>query len=68
MASASAPPNDTNLDVDNDSGIDMSIDPAPPDPDNNEMEDTALPEQREATKKDISLKDFMSKMDDYAPI
>lgn len=66
--STSTIPNDTNLDADIDPEIDLSIDPAAPDPENAEMEDAALPEPREATKKDISLRDFMGKMDDYAPI
>jgi len=61
-------PNDTNLDADIDPEIDMSIDPAPPDPENTAMEEATLPEPREATKKDISLKEFLGKMDDYAPI
>ncbi|KAM0804545.1 transcription initiation factor TFIID 23-30kDa subunit-domain-containing protein [Usnea florida] len=47
--------------------IDMAIDPAPPDPENAALDET-LPEPREATRKDISLRDFMGKMDDYAPI
>ena len=64
----SAQPNDTTLDADIDPEIDMSIDPAPPDHENAEMEETAIPEPREATKKDISLKEFLGKMDDYAPI
>jgi len=64
----SAHPNDTPLDADIDPEIDMSIDPAPPDTENAEMEEAVIPEPREATKKDISLKEFLGKMDDYAPI
>lgn len=54
-------------DAELDPEIDMAIDPAPPDPENPAL-DEALPEPREATRKDISLRDFLSKMDDYAPI
>lgn len=54
-------------DAELDPEIDMAIDPAPPDPENPVLEE-ALPEPREATRKDISLRDFLGKMDDYAPI
>lgn len=54
-------------DAELDPEIDMAIDPAPPDPENPAL-DEALPEPREATRKDISLRDFLGKMDDYAPI
>lgn len=54
-------------DAELDPDIDMAIDPAPPDPENPAL-DEALPEPREATRKDISLRDFLGKMDDYAPI
>lgn len=54
-------------DAELDPEIDMAIDPAPPDPENPDL-DEALPEPREATRKDISLRDFLAKMDDYAPI
>lgn len=56
------------MDTELDPEIDMSIDPAPPDPENVSLEAEAVPEAREPTKKDISLRDFLSKMDDYAPI
>ncbi|KAL2055665.1 hypothetical protein ABVK25_003907 [Lepraria finkii] len=56
------------MDTELDPEIDMSIDPAPPDPENASLEAEAVPEAREPTKKDISLRDFLSKMDDYAPI
>ena len=54
-------------DAELDPEIDMAIDPAPPEPENPVLEE-ALPEPREATRKDISLRDFLGKMDDYAPI
>lgn len=54
-------------DAELDPDIDMAIDPAPPDPENPALDET-LPEPREATRKDISLRDFLGKMDDYAPI
>lgn len=56
------------MDTEVDAEIDMSIDPAPPDPENPNIETEPVPELREPTKKDISLRDFLSKMDDYAPI
>lgn len=59
---------DSTMDTELDPEIDMSIDPAPPDPENVSLEAEAVPEAREPTKKDISLRDFLSKMDDYAPI
>ena len=55
---------DGTLDVD----IDMDLNPqqAPPSP---EATVEAIPEPPPApTKKDISLREFLSKMDDYAPI
>lgn len=48
-----------------DADIDMVIDPAP------QSEDPLVeppPEPRVPARKDISLRDFLSKMDDYAPI
>lgn len=48
--------------------IDMAIDPAPAEDPENPALDEALPETREATRKDIALRDFLAKMDDYAPI
>ncbi|KAL2044166.1 hypothetical protein N7G274_002871 [Stereocaulon virgatum] len=59
---------DTAMDAELDPEIDMAIDPAPPDPDNPNLEAGTVPEAREPTRKDISLRDFLSKMDDYAPI
>lgn len=70
-SSTQAPPTilpDSTMDTELDPEIDMSIDPAPPDPENASLEAEAVPEAREPTKKDISLRDFLSKMDDYAPI
>lgn len=61
------PPPSTTDDAELDPEIDMAIDPAPPDPENPAL-DESLPEPREATRKDISLRDFLGKMDDYAPI
>ena len=54
-------------DAELDPEIDLAIDPAPADPENPALDET-LPEPREATRKDISLRDFLGKMDDYAPI
>lgn len=54
-------------DAELDPEIDMAVDPAPPDPENPALNES-LPEPREATRKDISLRDFLGKMDDYAPI
>ena len=57
--------------IEEDPDIDMNIDPAAADKakaDDAVMEDEAIPEPKEPTKKDISLRDFLSKMDDYAPI
>jgi len=59
-------PNDA-MDQEPDPEIDMAIGPAPPDPENPEL-DPPLPETREPTRKDISLREFLGKMDDYAPI
>ena len=53
-----------------DPDLDVRMDPAPPEQqpaENAEAEDNLL-EAREPTKKDISLREFLSKMDDYAPI
>ena len=55
---------DGTLDVD----IDMNLD-TQPQPNTQETAAESLPEPPPApTKKDISLRDFMAKMDDYAPI
>ncbi|KAG7006451.1 hypothetical protein G7Y79_00014g036260 [Physcia stellaris] len=55
---------DGTLDVDID--MDLNPQPAPPSP---EATVEAIPEPPPApTKKDISLREFLSKMDDYAPI
>ena len=61
------PPLSATDDAELDPDIDMAIDPAPPDPENPALDET-LPEPREATRKDISLREFLPKMDDYAPI
>ena len=52
------------LDVDLDMALDGAADPKP---EESNLENT-IPEPREPTKKDISLREFVSKMDDYAPI
>ena len=57
------PTTDLGVDVDLDMALDGAADPKPEDP-----LDAPIPEPREPTKKDISLRDFVSKMDDYAPI
>lgn len=50
-----------------DHDIDMAIDPDPnPNPEDPNAE--LPPEPRVPPKKDISLREFLSKMDDYAPI
>lgn len=58
--------------MDGDADIEMNIDPAPPQSqpaaESEETEQDELLEAREPTKKDISLREFLSKMDDYAPI
>lgn len=53
---------DTLLDAD----IDMAIDLNPQLP--NVATEPHPPDPRDPARKDISLRDFMSKMDDYAPI
>ena len=70
-ASAPSPPalpddtmdSTTDLDLD----LDMALDGAA-DLKSDENLDATIPEPREPTKKDISLREFVSKMDDYAPI
>ena len=57
------PTADLGVDVDLDMALDGAADPKPEDD-----LDASIPEPREPTKKDISLRDFVSKMDDYAPI
>ena len=66
----SSPPNPDEPEIEVDADIDMNIDPtaAEKPPADTEMEEEAIPEPREPTKKDISLRDFLAKMDDYAPI
>lgn len=67
-ANPTSQPNDA-MDQDPDPELDSAIDPAPApaDPGNPELE-APLPETREPTRKDISLREFLGKMDDYAPI
>lgn len=57
-------------DADLDADLDMNLDPnaqTNADAENPEL-DTSLPQSREPTRKDISLREFLGKMDDYAPI
>ena len=55
---------DGTLDID----IDMNLNPQP-EPGSREATTEAIPEPPPApTKKDITLREFLSKMDDYAPI
>ena len=69
-----APQADQNIDdvMEEDADLDANIDAAPaqsqPSGDAQENEEEALLEAREPTKKDVSLRDFLGKMDDYAPI
>lgn len=71
----SSPPNEANdadadaMEEELDPEIDIAIDPAPPDPENADGgEDENMIEPREPAKKDIALRDFLAKMDDFAPI
>ena len=54
--------------LETDPDVDMAIDtdpnPEPPGPGATELQ----PEPRIPTRKDISLREFLAKMDDYAPI
>ena len=55
--------------MEEDADLDVNMEPAPAEPATQEnQEEDGLPEAREPTKKDVSLKEFLSKMDDYAPI
>lgn len=57
--------------AEDDLDLDVNMEPAPAEAaasENAEEEEEGLPEAREPTKKDISLRDFLSKMDEYAPI
>ena len=68
---ASSPLRPEEPEVEVDADIDMNIDTTAaekPPPADAEMEEDTLIEPREPTKKDVSLRDFISKMDDYAPI
>lgn len=57
---------DPALEIDPD--VDMAIDSGPV-PEPSGLNATGLPpEPRIPTRKDISLRDFLAKMDDYAPI
>ena len=62
------PQPDENLDGAMDADIDMDINPEAPVEEPQADQDEAAPETPAPTKKDISLRDFLSKMDDYAPI
>ena len=67
---ASSPPNRDEPVIEEDADIDMNIDPTAAEKPaaDTEMEEEPILEPREPTKKDISLRDFLAKMDDYAPI
>lgn len=68
---ASSPPNPEEPEFEVDADIDMNVDtnaaekPVTADA---ELEEEPISEPREPTKKDVSLRDFLVKMDDYAPI
>ncbi|MDI1486644.1 MAG: hypothetical protein OHK93_005876 [Ramalina farinacea] len=80
ISSSTQPPPDTtndtldpaaDLDVDLEMQLDGPSDGAAnplPSEEGEGDEPATLPEPREPTKKDISLRDFVAKMDDYAPI
>lgn len=68
---AASPAHVEDPEVEVDADIDMNIDTTAvekPPPTDAEVEEEAIPEPREPAKKDVSLRDFLSKMDDYAPI
>ena len=68
---ASSPVHPEDAEVEADADIDMNIDTnavEKPPPTDTEVEEEPIAEPREPTKKDVSLRDFLSKMDDYAPI
>ena len=56
--------------VEEDADIDMNINPAATEKPavDTEIDDEAIAEPKEPTKKDVSLCEFLAKMDDYAPI
>lgn len=64
----STPQPDETLDKTIEADIDMDINPDAPPEDSTMPQEEPAPEAPAPTKKDISLRDFMSKMDDYAPI
>ena len=66
----SSPPNPDEPEMEEDADVIMNIDPTATEKPaaDIEMEEEPIPEPREPTKKDISLRDFLAKMDDYAPI
>jgi hypothetical protein len=76
--SAAAPPNtsaaaqpDEDLDNSIEGDIDMAgaeVKPAEDGPVVSELDPAAVPERVVPTKKDTSLREFLGKMDDYAPI
>ena len=72
-AEAVSPANAANADdpeIEEDADIDMNIDPSATEKPaaETEMEEDLIEEPKEPTKKDVSLRDFLGKMDDYAPI
>jgi len=76
MADSQPPPTDPDpttqpdpiLNGATDADIDMDLHPDAPISDPPPTEEEPAPEPPAPTKKDISLRDFLSKMDDYAPI
>ncbi len=70
-AESSSPTNLDEPEIEEDADIDMNIDPSAtekPVADIDMEEEEAIEEPKEPTKKDVSLREFLAKMDDYAPI
>lgn len=57
----------TLVDQDIDMAIDTNPEPSQPGP-SDPVAEPSMPPSRDPTRKDISLRDFLSKMDEYAPI
>ena len=67
---SASPTNADEPEIEEDADIDMNIDPAATEKPaaDVEMEEEIIEEPKEPTKKDVALRDFLAKMDDYAPI